>query len=260
MALQFDDNAEHVAVTHPALDRLDAMTLMMWYRADTVSSAATYTAVSKLFSAGNDQFLLWRPSLAPNPDDWAFFHRRASTATFVRSTGNIIQSGRWEWLCVLDSDGALPKFLHATLSSPPSEPAYYSRTAGFGAATDDSGQAMNVGRAIGSASQTFSGRIGFLAIFNRRLSDAEAAAQWRRPRPVAGCVHFVHAGSHGLSWVDLSGAKTTGTPAGGPTPAPGVPLAMPIVRRGWTARPDAGLRRIGLGSALPAGGRVLLID
>lgn len=259
MSLLFDHDAEHVSINHASLDRLDALTLMLWYRVDSVAASASYAALSKLLSPGTDQLYLTRPIYFPYPDDWVFYHRRTVTSTFVRTSGNLVQAGRWEWLCVLDSDGEEPEMLHATLTTPPVEPPYLARTTGAGTVPDDSGQPMHIGRLASLGSQSFMGRIGFLAIYNRRMGLSEAKAHWRRPRPAAGCVHFCHAGLHGLSWVDLSGAGSHGTPAGGPTLAPRVPLAMPLMRPAWTV-PSTTSRRVTLGGLATASPRVVLVD
>ncbi len=257
MSLLFDATTKYVQLSNTALDQIDGMTLMMWYYANTTASG-TYTAFSKLFDASNDQILIWRPSASPGPNDWNFFHKRATTNTFLKTSGDIVQANRWEWLCVLDSDGVAPKVFHGTLTSKPTETSYTSRTTGVGAVTDDSGQATNVGRAIQSGTQTFDGRIGFLAIYDRRMADAEALAHWKRPWPASNCVQFCYPGLHGVSWVDLSGKGANGTVNGSLTQSSPIPLSSPRWLFPRPGLPSAQARRISIGNTYPTGDRVML--
>jgi len=258
MALTFDNNTEGLSFSSSKLDLLDAITIMAWYRVSATANAA-YTMLSKEFSA-NSQLLLNRPSFGVGSNDWQFFHRRATTHSNIKTTGNIIQSGRWEWVCLLDSAGTAPTLLHGTLTTKPVEPVYNTQTTGVGAVTDDTGKALVVGRTF-DAMQTFTGDLSFLALYNRRMSQAEALSHWPRPYVTSGCHLFTHPGYHGaVAATDLSGnainAAVIGTPTlanPAPTPAPKLRLA-----RLQPSLSQSDTRRVSLGGSMISSGRIVL--
>ncbi|MBI4719259.1 MAG: hypothetical protein HY763_15790 [Planctomycetes bacterium] len=229
MSLLLDANGEYVQFTEAGLDQLDALTLVAIYYANTVSSA-TYALCTKDYDGVGNQFFLQRPSAAPSADDWWYFHRRAGTSSELKTNANIIQANRWEWVGVVDSAGTAPKLFQGPLTSRPTEPAYSLQTTGSGSPTNDSGRSMVLGRTINSGLNTFNGRVAFLGIANRRMSDAELLTHWPRPRPVpgAGWVLFTFPCFHGtVSAIDLSGGRRHGTVNGGPTVSAAAPLPFP---------------------------------
>lgn len=231
MSLLLDTNARYVQFNAAAIDQLDAMTLVCVYRAASVSGGP-FTLLSKDFDGSNAQFNAFRPQLTPGPDDWAFFHRRATTNTFVRSGGNIIQANRWEWVAFLDSDGTAPRIFHGPLTARPVEPTYNLQITGAGAPPDDSATNMHLGRDVLSGTQTINARIAFLGIANRRMADAEVLTHWPKPRiaPGAGWILFAYPALHGpATTVDLSGRAVNGTVNGTPAQAANPPWPAPLL-------------------------------
>ncbi len=258
MALKFDSNTAGLSFSSSLLDQLDAITIMSWYRVTATASVA-YTLLSKEYSA-NSQLLLNRPAFGVGSNDWQFFHRRATTSTSIKSTGNIIQTNRWEWVCVLDSDASAPTMLHGTLTAKPVEPTYDTQTTGVGPVTDDAGQSMYVGRTYGGL-QTFTGDVSFIAVYNRRMSQAEALSHWPRPYVSSGCQLFTYPGYHGtVAATDLSGNAINATVIGTPTLTNPVPIPMPRLRlAGMPSIFSAQeVRRVSLGSIALNSDRLVL--
>ncbi len=258
MALTFDSNAEGLSFSSSLLDQLDAITIMAWYRVSATASTA-YTLLSKEYAA-NNQLLLNRPAFGIGSNDWHFFHRRSTTSTSLTSTGNIIQTNRWEWVCLLDSDGTAPAMLHGTLTSKPVEPTYDTQTTGVGAVTNDAGKALNVGRTY-DAAQTFTGDLSFLAMYNRRMSQAEALSHWPRPYVSTGCQLFTHPGYHGdVAATDLSGNAINANVSGTPTLATPAPIPMPRLRlaRLQSTMSQLEARRVSLGGGILKSDRLVL--
>ncbi len=258
MALTFNSNTEGLSFSSSLLDQLDAITIMAWYRVSATASSTAYTLLSKEYSA-NSKLLLNRPAFGVGSNDWQFFHRRATTNTVVNSSSNIIQANRWEWVCLMDSDGVAPTILHGTLTSKPAEPTYSTQTTGVGTVANDSGKALNAGRTY-NAQQSFTGDLSFLAIYNRRMSQAEALSHWLRPRVSSGQL-FTHPGYHSqVSATDVSGNAINATVAGSPTLASPVPIPMPRMRlaRLQPTMSQLEARRVSLGSSVVRGERIII--
>lgn len=223
MAILFDADSERVEVpAHSSIDDLSSMTLMLWYYAVDVSSVGV--SVTKHSDAGGDGFSLFRPQFAVGPNDWWFIRNRTTTDTQVQTSGNYIQTNRWEWACVMDSDGVAPDMLVGPLFGATVTPTYGTRTTGSGGTAGDSDRDLWIGDSP-DFSQPAQQRIALVQMFNRRLSIAEAASYKLRPRPGNGCVLFLQLGLYGATAVDLSGYGNHGTVFNG-TLAPHMPLDL----------------------------------
>lgn len=211
MALLFSGTQRVEHVSTPSLDGLDSITVMAWYMALSTASGA-YSLFSKSDDPAGNYFFANRPAVHSGPNDWQYYRSRSGTPTIARSNGNIVQANRWEWICFLDSDGAAPEILHGTLTTPAAEIAsYYTRQTGVGAPVGTLGRPVNVGNAD-DYSQPF-GVIAFFALYDRRMSQAEALAHQYRPWPAPGAVLFTHMlGTDGVR--DLSPYGNHGTVAG----------------------------------------------
>lgn len=224
MALLFDATGEKVTVTAGAnIDNLDSMTVMVWYYANTLSTSSSYPVLDKGLNPNGWQ--LFRPAGGTGPDDWWFIHWRNTTDTSFRSGANIIQANRWEWICVMDSDGVTPEMLHGTLSSRATEPTYDASTTGSGAAAGDSSLDLKVG-SNDDDTQVFDGKVAIVQVFSRRMSQAEALTHQFNPRVSNGCVLFLNLHGTGTQ-PDLSGNQNNGTVTNA-TVTPHVPLASPF--------------------------------
>lgn len=244
MALLFDATDERVQVpAHASIDDLSSMTLMIWYQVTTVAGGTAYCVINKHDGTAGDGFLMFRPGGAVGPDDWWFIRNRATTDTSVQSNGNIISTNRWEWICVMDSDGVAPDLLHGTLAARAAAPTYGTRTTGSGATAGESDRDLWIGNSDGT--QPHQGRIGLVQIFNRRLTPAEALLHQYRPHVSNGCVLFLAPGSNGVgTQADWSGNANNGAVTGATVvdPLPLGPLfGFDVPISVWEAPPANGV-------------------
>lgn len=240
MAVRVLNSSSLFVVGDNSFNGWDGMTIILWYRVASVA-AGPRTILSKLqLSSTSDQWTLFRPSAGVGPNDWWFVHRRTTTSTSMRTTGNIIQAGRWEWLCILDSDGVAPELLHGTLGVFPGQPTYDERITGSGgAAAETDNDLVLLNSAAFTDQASVSDDLGFVALYDRRMSLREALSHWSRPRLASGCRFLAWPGMHHdlgavvTNIVDMSGNKKDAVYAGPASNAtarefPG--LAFPLTR------------------------------
>ncbi len=264
MSILFDAVTEkHSIAADATIDSLDAMTIILWYKASSVASFA-HVALTKDTAAETEGFSLFRPKFNNGPNDWQFIRTRATTGSNIQTTGNIVQAGRWEFLAVSDDTSAAPSMVHGTLAARPTSPSLYAAaTKGVGLVVDDSVNPLIVG--VGAFSnQSANLNLGFLGIWNRRMTVAQMLSHWPRPRCDSGCVLFSFPGLHGsTSLVDLSGNRNNGTLFGSPTWSAPPPLPHGLLgpRRGRVSFQSVSSisRRVSLGETFVGSGRTVLI-
>ena len=115
------------------------------------------------------------------------------------------------------------RMFHGDLATPFAEVAAYSlQRVGSGTPTDVSGSSLIVGNnPLGAL--PFDGKIGFIALWNRRLSLTELIAQQLHPSVTDGCVLFSYLGIGNTTEADWSGNGNQGTVTG-TTLFPNAPL------------------------------------
>lgn len=164
-------------------------------------------------------------------DDFEVQVQRATTIGTCATTGVDRPLNAWKFLAVtvLDADGG-PRVFHGSLTALAVEASYSSRAEGTGAIESGSGLSMSLGNGP-TWNEPLIGRIGAVAVINRKLSLGEIQSWQYRPRMIAGCVGFWRLGWNGTgSQPDWSGTGNAGTVTGA-TVGDDVPLGR-FRRRG----------------------------
>jgi len=226
-ALLFDASTERVDHgSATSLDDLDTATVLAWvYPTATSVGFVEGKYASPCCSTG----YRW---LVPG------FHANASLDVRVdRATSDLgmtalslMTANAWQFIGAVWNTGgtdADQKLFRGTLTSIATEPTYNIQTVGSGATVSDAGGTLVVGNREG-ADFNFPGRIAWVGIWNRALTNGEVRAQQFRPHPTSGCVLFTHYGFNGTgTQPDWSGSANSGTVTGA-TVIDHVPLGAPF--------------------------------
>ncbi len=156
---------------------------------------------------------------------------RATSGTWRQdSATGVITTGEWQFLAGAWSIGGgqpAPDLWRGTIASAPVSINSSSATGGT-TVSNDSAIDVGIGNRIGS-SESADADIAFCALYNVRMALADVVAQWRRPRPVSGCLFHAWPGLHGtVTAIDLSGTRRNASVAGSPTWAAMPPLPLPL--------------------------------
>lgn len=219
MGLSFTGTADRVDHgSGTSLDNLAAGTCLAWvYRTADVSSQQhifSKESATRYFRYDNGTGRL-EAEIA-----------RATTSTFVESTGSAPALNTWTFLAWVFDTAAADGDQHlykGTLSALASESSYTTQRVGSGALTSEGTDAFIVGNRAGEFAQ-FGGRIDFLAYYNRAMTLAEIQSHQFHPFVANGCVLFTWYGHNGTgTQPDWSGTGNNGTVTSSAV-ADGVPI------------------------------------
>lgn len=207
-------DTDAVSLGTPAgLNNLSAFTYIAWiFRTGTVGAATTGIVHKGTFAGGNRRNL----SIASGGGDVNFTVDRVTTDTNMSATGAAgSDANAWNcWAATFDTsnNGNLYK---GTLASIMADPGVSVASAGSGATVADSALPQLIGSGSSGGSNSFPGRIGPVAIFNRKLTLAECIDWQFRPRPLSGCLAFLWLGANGTgTQPDWSGNGNSGAVTG----------------------------------------------
>jgi len=201
MSILFDANTEGIHYTDAALTALDAKTIIMVYKVpdNTVSGITAFK--ERTAASGTADWHILRSSIAAGPDDWQFFTHRATTTSFLRSSGNIIQSARWEWVAFFEDAISVGQIVHGALSGTPIEVAYTLQQQGVGALGASGTTELMLGNDVALANSA-NLIIDSLGIWNRRMTVAEALTHHPKIHNSSGCKLLIKPGRKGVVGAD----------------------------------------------------------
>lgn len=211
MSILIDADGERIDVAAASsVNSLDAMTIVMWEYATSISGGTAQNLMSK--GPNNSQWLFFRPGADIN--DLSFFHDRATTDTLVRSSVSLFASNAWRFIAATDENNVAPRLYWGSLTQAVAEVSSYNlQMTGVGSPADDSANGIRVGvNQTSSGQNNAKSRFAYIQIYNRRLSLGELESlQWRM-RALSGCVLFLVPGYNGTgTQTDYSGNGNHGT-------------------------------------------------
>ena len=216
MALNFaNTTADRVDMgSSSTLDNLQASTICAWvYRTTTRVSGQIYAKGSFANQTRN-------PAFGLRGNDGSTLSLLVDRATTdLNLTGNNASSATlplntWAFAVAAYDTSTNPQMFMGTLTAEVSEVSYATQTLGSGTIGDNTAELGCVGNAslAGTQDKSFPGIIGFISIYNRRLTLGEIQQQQFSPYVTSGCIYFSHLGFNGTgNQVDWSGNKNTGT-------------------------------------------------
>lgn len=144
--------------------------------------------------------------------------KRATTNLIMRKNG-LVTLNSWQFLgCSYDASKADSDqhLYRGTLNASATEvTAYDAQQVGSGTVGDNSATDQGIGNRLPAGGYQFSGKIGFVGIWNRQLSLQELLDQQFRPHVTNGCILFMYLGFNGIgTQPDLSGNLNNGTVTG----------------------------------------------
>lgn len=202
--------------SNAVIDNLTAGTVLAW-----VYSAAGATSNSGVVWAkdGGGVYKYFSIPYYSGNRHYEFAWKRATSDLYVGcTTDQFAAFGLNKWLCVgtaWDTAGSNgdQHLWCGDLTTALAEPTSYndSQAVGSGAPGNEASNSFYIGN-FSTGTQSWDGRIAVVALFNRKLTLAEAISWQFSPRMLPGCVGFWRLGENGTGTQrDLSGNANHGT-------------------------------------------------
>lgn len=217
-SLNFTNSGDMIIFTsYPAIEDMSEITILTWIQPNTAAEEGRI--VHKGTSVPPPWRLEWRPD-----GNFIMFQRPRTTTTLnIRtnlSTFPVYATNKWLFVgAVSDINGANSDqklYMGDLFSLAQPASTYTTQVVGAGSITSDVGANMGVGNnPVGGSANEFNGRIAWVGIWNRKLTQREIWAQQFFPHKTRGNVFFAQLGFSGkTTQKEWSGNKGSGTITG----------------------------------------------